>query len=91
VVTLRLSNRVERGTEPDSSRAFEKYYRAERASGQSGTGLGLYIVRQLSERMDIDVELIAEDGCVSVILTLPSPASEHRRQPEGDHDRHRTG
>ncbi|WP_159299620.1 ATP-binding protein [Spiribacter sp. SSL99] len=91
VVTLRLSNRVERGTEPDSSRAFEKYYRAERASGQSGTGLGLYIVRQLSERMGIDVELVAGDGCVSVILTLPSPASENRRQPEEDHDRHRTG
>ncbi|WP_148121744.1 sensor histidine kinase [Spiribacter roseus] len=91
VVTLRLSNRVEPGTEPDSSRVFEKYYRAENVSGRSGTGLGLYIVRQLSERMSIEVELISGNGCVTVILTLPSPASERTEEPEAGHDHHRTG
>ncbi len=86
--TLQIANRVTTGTEPDPDRAFEKYYRADSASGQSGTGLGLYIVRALSERMGIDVRLVSGDGQVAVILTLPLAASE---ESEEDHDRHRAG
>jgi signal transduction histidine kinase len=88
-VTLRVYNRVEPGTEPDARKAFDKYYRAESASGQSGTGLGLYIVGQLSERMGIEAELSTRRGRVSVILSLPSPASDGSKQSEEDHDAHR--
>ena len=87
-VILRIANRVAAGTEPDPDRAFEKYYRADSASGQSGTGLGLYIARSLSERMGIDVRLVSGEGRVVVILTLPLAASE---QSEEDHDQHRGG
>jgi signal transduction histidine kinase len=88
-ITLSINNRVAQGMEPDPDRAFDKYYRADSASGQSGTGLGLYIVRVLSERMGIGVELTAAPGQVTVSLTVPSPASEATGQSEEGDDAYR--
>lgn len=46
---LRVSNTLADSTDVDISRVFEPFYRM-RARTESGSGLGLYVVRQLCER-----------------------------------------
>jgi signal transduction histidine kinase len=59
----------------DQTRIFEKFYRVDPAmtGGVSGTGLGLYIVRELVERMDgrIHVESAPGEGS-SFVVELPA-------------------
>jgi signal transduction histidine kinase len=61
---------------PESSRArlFEKFYRADNAHTveTEGTGLGLYLVRLIIERLDGRVWCESEEGRGSTfIVTLP--------------------
>lgn len=42
-----ISNRVGEADFPDANKVFEKYYRSPQAQRQSGSGLGLYIVKSL--------------------------------------------
>lgn len=63
---------------PDPTRLFDKYYRSERTEGLPGTGLGLYWVRCLSERLGGQVEHLsapaaeAADGAIVFRLSLPA-------------------
>jgi signal transduction histidine kinase/GAF domain-containing protein len=61
----------------DEERIFEKFYRvdAAMASGVSGTGLGLYIVRELVQRMDgrVSVDSTPGEGS-SFVVELPAAA-----------------
>ena len=41
---------------------FEKFYRGKNATGKNGTGLGLYIVKYMIEKMGGKVDLISNDG-----------------------------
>ena len=41
---------------------FEKFYRGKNAAGKNGTGLGLYIVKYMIEKMGGKVDLISNDG-----------------------------
>ena len=65
----------------EHARIFEKFYRLdpEQRSGVSGTGLGLYISRELVERMggELDVENGAGPGA-SFRLALPAAARNGR-------------
>lgn len=72
-VTLRLANLIGSHTAPDPERMFKKYYRHSVAGGQSGTGLGLYIVSQLCQRMSVKVCAEIEGDRVTLILRF-SPA-----------------
>jgi PAS domain S-box-containing protein len=57
------------------SRIFEKFYRldAQQASGTAGTGLGLYIARELATRMHGNVSLLdtTGDSHTTFVLDLP--------------------
>jgi two-component system, OmpR family, phosphate regulon sensor histidine kinase PhoR len=58
----------------DRQRIFEKFYRADPqlARAPSGTGLGLYISRELTERMGGRLELSPEPGSgATFVLELP--------------------
>lgn len=70
-VVLRIDNAVVEGEEPDPQQVFTKYFRGEAASGQSGTGLGLYIARVLADRMSLSLEMNVSAGRVSVALGFP--------------------
>ena len=86
VAVLSVRNPLIAGCEPDPRLVFEKYHRGAGARGKPGTGLGLYLVGELAERMDMQVEARVEDGQFTVVLTMPVPGSS---EPEegGDADR----
>jgi signal transduction histidine kinase len=54
-------------------RVFERFYRVKSATTQTGTGLGLYIARQLAEDMDgtISVESVLGQGS-RFLLDVPA-------------------
>jgi signal transduction histidine kinase len=63
----------------EQDRVFEKFYRLdpEMVQGIGGTGLGLYICRELVERMGGSIWLESEDGEGSTFFfDLPSLKSQ---------------
>jgi signal transduction histidine kinase len=63
----------------DAERIFEKFYRSDRASSQPGTGLGLFLVRQIAERHGGRVSVTSAPGngaafTVTLPHALPVPA-----------------
>jgi len=48
---MTVTNRIGPSGVPDPQRAFDKYYRSEGAKKLSGTGMGLYLVQQLTQRL----------------------------------------
>ena len=71
-LAMEVRNRVGRAGWPDPDRLFQKYYRAPAAQGASGTGLGLYWVRQVAERVGGRVDYRREDD--DAVFTLRIPA-----------------
>lgn len=48
---------------------FEKFYRGKNSKGKNGTGLGLYIVKYMIEKMHGKIELISNNGlCVKLFF-----------------------
>jgi signal transduction histidine kinase len=59
----------------NQSRVFEMFYRA--SSERSGSGLGLYIVKEMTERIGGSIELTSELGVGTMLrLTLPNLANQ---------------
>ncbi|MGA1155485.1 MAG: sensor histidine kinase [Burkholderiaceae bacterium] len=50
-VTLEVSNLPNPGAVPDADRVFNKYYRHASSQRETGSGLGLFLIRELSERL----------------------------------------
>lgn len=55
VCRIAFSNRLQPGANPDVEHLFERTYRGNRARQGSGAGLGLYIVKLLADRQEIEV------------------------------------
>lgn len=60
---------------PDAGLVFQKYYRSPHARRQAGTGLGLYLVRNLMKVLGGDVEYRPDARQICFVLTLPLDAS----------------
>lgn len=52
---LSIKNMPGRAEWPDAKKVFEKYYRSPSANYRSGTGLGLFLVKSLAEKLNIKV------------------------------------
>jgi signal transduction histidine kinase len=61
---------------PDPARLFEKYYRSPGARHQSGSGLGLFLVRGLLDLMGGTVQFQAQDGWAVFDVWLPATPVE---------------
>ena len=60
------------GIDPEAARhLFERFYRGE-ATSAAGSGLGLAIARELAERMDGRLELVADGEATRFALSLPA-------------------
>lgn len=60
---------------PDTEKVFEKYYRSPQARRQAGTGLGLFLVRNLMQTLGGHVAYAPDSLHVRFVLQLPTSAS----------------
>ena len=56
---------------PDPARVFDKYYRGKKASGQAGTGLGLFLVKGLVERLGGHIDCSLQQDRITFSLWIP--------------------
>ncbi|WP_027994885.1 sensor histidine kinase [Simplicispira psychrophila] len=75
MVRLELSNLPGRAGWPDAHHVFDKYYRSPQAQRQSGTGLGLYLVKNLAQALGGKIAYQPDATVVRFVLTLPLPVS----------------
>lgn len=69
-ILLTMKNDVESSLLPDASHLFEPFYRAGGRTGR-GTGLGLYVVKELAEAMHFRITGKVEDEDFILILGMP--------------------
>jgi K+-sensing histidine kinase KdpD len=67
-VDLQVTNLPGKSGMPDANLVFKKYYRASWAHEKMGSGLGLYLIKQFSSMLDI--ELSYEPTSTEVIFKL---------------------
>ena len=72
---LTVSNSPGRAGWPDPSRVFEKYYRNPAANYRSGTGLGLFLIQSLAERLGFRVEYQPNEHSIVFHLVIPATTS----------------
>lgn len=70
-ICIRVDNQPSRAGLPDPSRVFGKFYRSSGARSSSGSGLGLYIVRGIAERLGGTAHYASNDGRVRFEIWLP--------------------
>lgn len=68
---LEVSNMPGPAGQPVTDRVFEKYYRSPLAHRQTGTGLGLYIVKNLISVLGGQVQYIPKAKQVTFVCMLP--------------------
>lgn len=71
-VSITVSNRPGAASWPDADKVFKKYYRSAGAETQSGTGLGLYLVRTLARLVGGDCVYLPDEKNIKFELWLPS-------------------
>ena len=68
---LQIDNAIGSVGTPEQTRVFEKYYRSPGAHQHSGSGLGLYIVKALTEQLGGSIECRPQNGMMIFSLWLP--------------------
>lgn len=71
-VCVTVSNHPGPAAWPDGSKVFKKYYRSPGAESQSGTGLGLYLVRTLASLVGGECRYAPDATHIRFELWLPS-------------------
>jgi K+-sensing histidine kinase KdpD len=69
--TLEISNEAGPAGWPDAGKVFEKYYRTPHARRQTGSGLGLYLVHHLMQKLGGLIDYSPTRDRIRFILTLP--------------------
>ena len=70
-VTVTFSNRPGLAAWPEPSKVFQEYYRSTGAQSQSGTGLGLFLVSSLANRIGAYCRYAPDEKRVRFVLWLP--------------------
>jgi signal transduction histidine kinase len=56
---------------PDADKLFEKYYRSPHARRQAGTGLGLFLARNLTQVLGWNLDYAPHEGCIRFVVQIP--------------------
>lgn len=56
---------------PDPELAFDKYYRSPSAAKVSGSGLGLFLVKELVNALNGEVKLSTQDNLITFMICIP--------------------
>ena len=67
---LKLENSGSYIEQSDAGAIFQSFYRGNNVNNHAGNGLGLYICKQLMQKMDGDIFMTQEQGSVSFHLVL---------------------
>jgi signal transduction histidine kinase len=59
---------------PEADKVFEKYYRSAHARRQAGTGLGLFLVRNLVQILGGRIDYAPDDSTIRFVVQLPVTA-----------------
>lgn len=78
---VRVMNVIGEAGAPDLNLLFEKYYRASGAQRQRGTGLGLWLTRELAKRLEGTITCLVKDKHIQFELWLPFLVSHQEKQP----------
>lgn len=70
-VLIRVCNEIGKVGRPDAARVFERYYRSSAAQRQSGTGLGLWLVKSIISHLGGQVEYVSRDDQVEFQVWIP--------------------
>ncbi|MCR5848688.1 MAG: HAMP domain-containing histidine kinase [Lachnospiraceae bacterium] len=68
---LSVSNPVPEDSELDPDRMFDRFYTGDSSRNSGGTGLGLAVVKELTEKLGGSVKAEKEDIKLTVKLELP--------------------
>lgn len=68
---LEVSNDIGKAGLPDPEKLFEKHYRSAKAHHQTGSGLGLYLSRNILQRHGGDISYATKNQQVIFRITLP--------------------
>jgi len=71
MVEIVVGNALSPMSKPDARNIFDKYYRGVGSLGVSGSGLGLYLVRQLTGLLGGEIACKTQDEHIAFILRLP--------------------
>lgn len=71
-VLIRLSNNIGKAGRPDELHVFERYYRSSAAQRQSGTGLGLWLVKSIVIQLGGEVLYVPRDDYVEFQVWMPT-------------------
>lgn len=58
---------------PDPEQIFDRFYKADSARRKGSSGLGLFIVKELTHKMNGEVKAEVEKGNLKIVLHFPSP------------------
>jgi signal transduction histidine kinase len=67
-----VTNLIGSSGEPDADRVFQKYYRAKKAEGKSGSGLGLYLTAGIADLLGGVVSFRSVDSRIEFELWVPN-------------------
>jgi signal transduction histidine kinase len=70
-VSLTVCNEIGRAGQPDPARLYDKYYRADAARHVSGTGLGLYLVKSLTQWLGGEVSCETVQNQIRFKVCIP--------------------
>jgi len=70
-VSLTVCNQIGRAGQPDPARLYDKYYRADAARHVSGTGLGLYLVKSLTQWLGGEVSCETVQNQIRFKVCIP--------------------
>lgn len=73
---IRVRNFIGREGVPDGDKIFDKYYRAPGAQRTTGSGLGLYLVRELVDALNGRIRFAANETEILFTLYLPLQAEK---------------
>jgi signal transduction histidine kinase len=79
LVEIVVRNALSPMSKPDARNIFDKYYRGVGSLGVSGSGLGLYLVRQLTGLLGGTIACKTQDEHIAFILRLPMGAPDKRK------------
>lgn len=79
---LCFENPLPPDAEPDPAQLFNRNYRGSRSRSGGGAGLGLYIVRLLAEKQQVQVRAEIRSGIMRILLTMrPAETQERKEAP----------